>query len=456
MREVPPHSIAVLPFANLSGDPAQDYFSDGLSEDLRNALIRIEALQVAARASSNAFRNAHESVSIIARKLGVAFILEGSVRRAGDVVRVSAQLTDAKTGYEKWSQTYDRPIKDVFAIQSEIAGLVAAALEVKMLGGGAAVGGTTNPAAFDHFLHGRHLYDQGGDEATFRQALAEFDAAVAADPGYAAAHAARARTLIAIGNQFAGGDAMKALYAEGLRAAERAVQLAPDLAASQSTLGFARFTGALDVRGAAGPYQKARSLGQGDADILSGYGAYAASVGQFAEAMTALDRAAILDPLDPRVDRILGSALYGARRYPEAIAKVRAALDINPKMAFAHFAIGNCLVMEGRFAEAKAEYELEPVAVNRFAGLAIAAKALGDENSAQAAFAKLNALGDNALYQRAEVQSRWGRLDDALNTLDQAYAAGDSGLTYLRNDPMLDPLRNNPRFARLLVRIGFA
>ncbi len=452
----PPHSIAVLPFANLSGDPSQDYFSDGLSEDLRGALTRIEALRVAARASSNAFRDAHQNISIIARKLGVAFVLEGSVRRAGDVVRVSAQLTDAHSGFEKWSQTYDRPIKDVFAIQSEIANLVADALKVKMLGSeGAPSGETTDAAAFDHFLRGRHLYDQSGSEATFRQALAEFDAAVAVDPNYAAAYAARARTLIAIGNQFGAAGGMKALYGEGIRAAEQAVRLAPDLAATQSALGFARFTGALDVRGASGPYQRARTLGQGDADILTGFGAYAASIGKFDDSMAALDRAAVLDPLNPRVDRILGSALYGARRYDEAVAKSRAALALNPKMTFAHFTVGNCLVMQGKLAQAKAEYAVEPVDVNRFAGLAIAEQALGDEAAARAAFAKLKALGDNALYQRAEVQSRWGRADDALNTLDQAYAAGDSGLTYLRNDPMLDPLRGAPRFARLLARIGF-
>jgi TolB-like protein/Tfp pilus assembly protein PilF len=454
----PPHSIAVLPFANLSGDPSQDYFSDGLSEDLRGALARVETLQVAARASSNAFRNAHQDVAAIARKLGVAFVLDGSVQRSGNVVRISVQLTDAVTRFEKWSQTYDRSMRDVFAIQSEIANLVADALEVKLLGSttvGSGLGGTTNPAAFDHFLRGRHIYDLSGDEATFRQALAEFDAAIAADPAYAAAHAARARALIAIGNQFASGQAMRALYADGLQSAQKAVALAPDLAASQSSLGFARFTGRLDVRGAAAPYERARELGRGDADILSGFGAYAASAGMFDEAMTALNRAAVLDPLNPRVDRILGASLYGARRYDEAIVKTRAALALNQTVGFAHYTIGNCLMLLGKAADARAEYLLEPVEVNRLAGLAIAAKALDDGVGGQAALAKLTALGDNALYQRAEVQSRWGRSDAALDTLEQAYAAGDSGLTYLRNDPMLDALRREPRFTRLLERIGF-
>jgi TolB-like protein/Tfp pilus assembly protein PilF len=456
--EAPPHSIAVLPFANLSGDPSQVYFSDGLAEELRGALARVGSLQVAARASSNAFRNAHQDISAIARKLGVAFVLDGSVQRSGDVVRVSVQLTDAATRFERWSQTYDRPMRDVFAIQSEIANLVADALEVKVLGPsthGASLGGTTNPAAFDHFLRGRHIYDLSGDEATFRQALAEFDAAVAADPAYAAAQAARARALIAIGNQFAAGQAMRALYTKGLRAAEKAVLLAPDLAASQSSLGFARFTGALDVRGATAPYERSWSLGQGDADILSGFGAFATSAGKFDQAMTALTHATVLDPLNPRVDITLGACLYGARRYDEAILKTRAALALNPTAGFAHYAIGNCLVLQGKAAEARAEYLAEPLEVNRLAGVAIAAKALGDEASSQAALAKLTALGDNALYQRAEVQSRFGKLDAALDTLEQAYAAGDSGLTYLRNDPMLDSLRQQPRFTRLLDRIGF-
>jgi TolB-like protein/tetratricopeptide (TPR) repeat protein len=455
----PPHSIAVLPFANLSGDPAQTYFSDGLSEELRGALVRVPALQVAARASSNAFRNAHQDVAAIAQKLGVAYVLDGSVRRSGDVVRVSVQLTDAASRFEKWSQTYDRPMRDVFAIQSEIASLVTAALEVKVLGSpskDANLGGTTDAAAFVHFLRGRHIYDLSGDEATFRQALAEFDAAIAADPAYAAAQAARARALIAIGNQFASGKTMRALYSAGLTAAAKAVALAPDLAASQSALGFARFTGSLDVRGAAAPYERARALGEGDADILSGFGAYATSDGKFGQAMAALNRAAVLDPLNPRVDRILGASLYSARRYDEAIAKSRAALALNPTVGFAHYMIGNCLLLSGKAADARADYLLEPVEVNRLAGVAIASKTLGDKAAAQAAFARLTALGDNALYQRAEVQSRWGLSEAALNTLDQAYAAGDSGLTYLRNDPMLDALRGEPRFTRLLERIGFA
>ena len=454
----PPHSVAVLPFANLSGDASQDYFSDGLSEELRGALTRVDALQVAARASSNAFRNAHQDVSTIARKLGVAFVLDGSVRRAGDVVRVSAQLTDAHSGYEKWSQTYDRPTRDVFAIQSEIAQLVTDALKVKMLGSpvsGPSTGRTTNPAAFDHYLRGRHIFDQSGDEATFRQALAEFDAAVAADPNYAAAHAARARTLIAIGNQFATGDEMRTLYDEGLKSAERAVKLAPDLAASQSALGFSRLTGALDMRGAAGPYERARTLGQGDAAILLGFGGYAALVGDFKNSMAALDRAAVLDPLNPSVNRVLGGALYGARRYDDAILKTRAALRLNPSMSFAHFTVGNCLLLQAKAAEARADYLLEPIDVNRLAGLALADKALGDEPAARASFAKLIALGHNALYQTAEVQARWSQPDAALDTLEKAFAAGDSGMIYLRNDPMLDALRASPRFTRLLQRMGF-
>lgn len=454
--KAPSHSIAVLPFVNLSGDPGQDYFSDGLSEDLRGALTRIGDLQVAARASSNAFRNAHQSISVIARSLGVAYVLEGSVRRAGDVVRVNAQLTDAQSGFQKWSQTYDRTMKDVFAIQSEIAGLVADALKVKMLGSATtSTGGTTNAVAFDHYLSGRHLYDQNGAEATYRQALAEFDAAVAADPDYAAAHAARARTLIAIGNQFGSGSALKTLYSEGMRAAERAVQLAPDLAASQSTLGFARFTALLDVRGAADPYERAQTLGQGDAGVLSGYAAYAASVGKFDAALKALQRAAVLDPINPPVYRNFGVVYYAAHRYPEAIQQVERALAINPKMVFAHSIIGDCLLLQGDMAGARAQFLDEPLDVNRFTGLAILDHATGADAEASKELAALVALGDNTLYQQAEVRARMGQTSQALDVLDRAYAAGDSGLTYLRNDPMLDSLRKEPRFVQLAARIGF-
>ena len=451
----PPTSIAVLPFANISGDRTQDYFADGLSEELIATLSRIAPLQVVGRTSAFKFKGSKEDSAAIGAKLGVAYLLDGSVRRDGDLVRVSAQLVEARTGFERWSQTYDRPMKDVLSIQTDIAGLVGDALRVKMLGV-AAADGSADPVAHEAYLRGRQLYNLGGDEATFRGALAQFDAAIAADPAYALAHAARARALIAIANQFARGADVQALYDAGVKSAERAVELGPDLALAQSVLGFARLYGRLDIQGAALPYQRAWRLGQGDPDILFGYGAYESQVGRSDLALAALRRAAVLDPLNPRAGRELGLALYAARRFPEAIAAFHGALALSPRMNYAHGYIGHSLLAQGRTADALEAYRAEPEPAARLAGTAIAERRLGDTAAAEAALARLTAeLGDSALYQRAEVLTQWGRADAAVDALEQAYGAGDSGLLQLKTDPLLDPLRALPRFKKLLQTMNF-
>jgi TolB-like protein len=206
------NSVAVLPFENLSGDPDQAYFSDGLSEEVRATLARNVMLLVMAETSSGKFRDRKDDAKTIAATLGVAFLLDGSVRRAGEVVRVAADLIDGATGFSRWSRTFDRSMRDIFAVQSEIADAVASALAAQVTAADAPVsangqelsssGGTTNIAAYDEYLRGRALYDLSSDEAAERAALARFDAAIAADPNYAAAHAARSRSLTAIANQY--------------------------------------------------------------------------------------------------------------------------------------------------------------------------------------------------------------------------------------------------------------
>jgi TolB-like protein/Tfp pilus assembly protein PilF len=453
------HSVAVLPFDNLSGDPGQDYFADGLAEEVRAALARIDSLQVAAPTSSNRFRDAKQDVGAIGRSLGVAFILNGSVRRSTTVVRVAVQLSEASSGFVRWSQTYDRSVTDIIAIQGDIAELVASALRVKVLGANRlTLGGTNNPEAYDAYLKGRQaLYGLSGGEATYRQALADFDAALQADPTFASAQALRARTLIAIAGQFARAEEIPALTREALEAAGRAVSLAPDLDIAQSALAFARLYGGLDVRGAAAPFERSRQLGQGDADVLARYGLYAARTGKVEAAMTALQRAAVLDPINPGVQTSLSAAFYAARRYQDAMAPLQRALALSPKMNFAHAYLGDCLTMLGRLVEARAQYAVEPSALGRLTGSAIVEHRLGRPGEAKAAFDQLvRDIGDGALYQQAQVLAQWGRLDAALDMLGRAYAARDTGLILLETDPFLDGLRHFAKFDLLRRQLGFA
>ena len=452
----PANSVAVLPFANLSGDRSQDYFSDGLSEELRATLARNLSLQVMAQASSARFRDRKDDAVSIARALGVAFLLEGSVRQAKNVVRVIADLTDGATGFSKWSHTFDKSLEDIFAVQSEIAATVAGALAAKIAPAGTPSGGTSNIEAFDAYLRGRALYDLSADEASERAALAQFDLAVAADPDYAAAHAARARSLTAIANQYGKLGETAALYDGAIAAAERAIAIAPDFAEAYSTLGFTLFQGRLDARAARAPFERSRELGAGEATVLARYAQYSARTGRAAEATDAIGRALVLDKLNPLIHRAAGAIAYADREYRESIPPLRKSLEMNPRLSQAHAGIADALLMLGRPREAKTEYLAEPVEDFRLAGLAIVERRLGNDTAAKAALAKLvTDQGDRVLYQQAQVLAQWGERDLALAHLQQARQVGDSGLIYARNDPKLDPLRADPRFKELLTSLGF-
>jgi TolB-like protein len=452
----PSNSVAVLPFSNLSGDRSQDYFSDGLSEELRSTLARNLSLQVMAQASSAKFRDSKDDAVSIARALGVAFLLEGTVRQSRQVVRVTADLTDGSTGFSKWSQTFDKSLEDIFAVQSEIATTVAGALAAKIAPASTLSGGTTNVEAFDAYLRGRALYDLSADEASERAALAQFDLALTADPEYAAAHAARARSLTAIANQYGKLGETAALYDQAIAAAERAIAIAPDLAEAYSTLGFTLFQGRLDARAARAPYERSRELGAGEATVLARYAQYSARTGRAAEAAEAIGRALVLDKLNPLIHRAAGSIAYAAHGYRESIPSLRRALEMNPRLSQAHAGIADALVMLGRHQEAKAEYLAEPVEDFRLAGIAIVERKLGNAPAARAALSKLVAdQGDRVLYQQAQVLAQWGERDAAMAKLQQARRIGDSGLIYARNDPKLDPLRNDARFKELLTSLGF-
>jgi TolB-like protein/tetratricopeptide (TPR) repeat protein len=459
------NSVAVLPFENVGGNPQQDYFAEGLAEEVRATLARNVGLLVMAQASSAKFRDSQDDATTIAEQLGVAYLLDGSVRRSGDVVRVTADLIDGASGFSRWSQTFERRINDIFAVQSEIASTVAGALASRVAsdaGAGGkpadmvAAGGTVNLAAFDAYLRGRALYDLAADEASEAAALAQFDAAIAADPAYAAAHAARARSLTTIANQYGEVTRRAGLYDAAIASAERAIAIAPDLADAHSTLGFTLFQGRLDARAAREPFERSVLSGSGEATVLARYAQYSARTGRDNEAVAAMQRALRLDPLNPLIYRAAGSVEYAARRYAASIPPLRKALDMNPKMGRAHASIGDALLMQGKAVEARREYAAEPALDFSLAGLAIVGHRLGDAAAARAAFDRLRTeLGDKALYQQAQVLAQMGEPASGITALEQARAVGDGGLIYARNDPMLDPLRSDPRFARLLQGMGF-
>ncbi len=454
----PPNSLAVLPFANLSGDPAQDYFSDGLSEELIGTLARLKPLHVIGRASSFHFKGSHEDGATIGLKLGVAYLLDGSVRRDGGLVRVSAELADAKTGYERWNATYDRDLKDIFAVQSGIAQAVADALKVQLFGGDIAalsLNGTSSPEAYDAYLRGKKLLLEGAGEADFRAALARYDDAIAADPHYASAYSGRAVALLFLAGQFDPPARVQATYAKALAAARQAVALAPALASTQKTLASTLVYASHDFAGARLVFARAETLGAGDPDVLQDYGLFKCQTGDCSAGAAAIRRAVALDPLNPQAYRLLGTVLIGARRYPDAVVALRKALALTPRVANAHDWIGDALMLQGDLVAARTEYAAEPTGWARNTGLALVLRRLGDDVGARAALAALIADGGDAnAYQEAQIYAQWGERDRAFAALDIAARLNDSGLLMLKVDPLLDPLRSDPRFAARLARMG--
>lgn len=458
------NSIAVLPFKNLSGDPQQSYFSDGLSEEVRATLARNALLKVAAPTSSGMFRERQDDAVTIGRQLEVAYLLEGSVRRANNVVRISAELIDTATGFSSWSQSFDRPMTDIFAVQSEIANIVANELAVRVVTeappagdqGRLTTGGTTSVAAYDLYLRGRAFYVLSVDEASERAALDAFDKAIAIDPNYAAAHAARSRSMANIANGTSDVEQVRQLFDGAIASAQRAVALAPDFADGHSALGVAFAFGKLDVKAARTPFERSRMLGIGDADVLARYALFSARCGRDKAAQSAIKRALTLDPLNPRTYRTAATVEYAARRFESSVKFNEKALSLNSKLGAANAAIGDALFGLGRLNDARTAYGRESAEVFALAGTAIVERALGNEAAALAAFDKLvNEKGDSALYQQAQILAKKGNIDAALAALSKARKIGDSGLLLARTDPMLDPLRRRPEFSRLLLSLGF-
>jgi TolB-like protein/Tfp pilus assembly protein PilF len=455
------NSVAVLPFRNLSGDTEQDFFAEGISEQIRTTLSRNEKLLVLAPASiALVAKEVQGDLAGIADKLEVSFLLGGAVRRSGEKLRISATLTNGKTGFTEWDQQFEKSLEDVFAIQDEIAETVAAALAAQTAAigksGSRKAGGTSSVSAYEAYLRGNAYYELRSGEAAFRSALAQYDVAVAKDPDFAAAHAARARVIVVITNNYAAAGKLQAAYADAIASARKAVALAPELAVVQSTLGFVLVQAKLDLRGAREPYQKARKLGSGDASVLSLYSAYSAQTGRKQEAAQTIARAIALDPFNPGVFRIAAFVAYCARDYPRAIEHCRKALALNPRMEASHCYLGDALLQQGKLEEARAEYVSEPSEMLRLTGLAVVDRKLGKDAEAQRWVAGLEkAFGDAVAYQMAQILAQWGDLDTAMAKLQFARELGDVGLALAYTDPLLDPLRGRPEFSRLLSELGF-
>ena len=456
-------TIAVLPFRNLPGDPEQAYFSDGLAEEIRARLASDANLAVAAPTSSNLFRAEAQDARTVARKLGVAWLLEGTVRRAGDKVRVTASLIDGQRGLTSWSQTFERALADIFAVEAEVAGAVASALAGRTGGKGDGSlpverGGTANVGAYDLYLQAKALYDLDKDVGSYRDAAALVERALAADPAYARAYVLQSRILMVMRNSYTPDlREMATLYDRSLQAVRKALAIAPDLPVAHVVLAYTLLADSFDFATALPEYRKGRALGPGDADIAVSFANFMYKAGRNAEAVEAISFAEARDPLNPIVYRIHGTIDLFGRRFEAALDRFARALALNPKLALVHAGIGDVHFAAGRFDQALAAYRKESNESFRLSGIAASAHRLGDEAASRQAWdALLRAEGDSAMYQQAQVLAQRGETAAALAALERAYALKDSGLLLVVGDAKLDPLRRQPEFVRLLARMGLA
>jgi TolB-like protein/tetratricopeptide (TPR) repeat protein len=452
----PAHSIAVLPFVNLSGDASQDYFSDGLTEELLNSLAEINELQVAARTSSFSFKEEHPDIATVARKLNVGAVLEGSVRRSAHTVRITAQLINAVTGFHLWSRAYDRDLGDVLKLQTEIATAVAGALKVTLLGDVAAkveLGGTRNPAAFDSYLRGAGSFNSTRESKDLLTAIAAYTEAVRLDPHYALAFAARSIAL-SLYSSTATGAAVHEGLDKAQADARRSLELAPDLA--QAHLALASVGDhTLDFTLARDEYERALALAPGNASILRASGRFAVFMGQFDTGVAAIRRAALLDPLTRGSQFQLGEVLYLGRRYEEAAAAFAEVIALEPGLnepyaqrGFAYYALGD-------LKRARVSCETKPDFWFSQQCLSVIYEKIGRHADAEIELTKLKTMGDAAAYQYATVYAQWGNNLKALEWLETALRLRDPGLAQLKVDPLMDPLRKEPRFQAMMRELKF-
>jgi TolB-like protein/Tfp pilus assembly protein PilF len=459
---VPRKSIAVLPFVNMSGDPAQEYFSDGLSEELLDALSRLEPLQVVARTSSFSFKGQNVDTATIARKLHVDSIIEGSVRRAGNTVRITVQLIDATSGFHVWSQTFDRNLSNILQVQTEIATAIAQRLKIRFAGDEAArpeAGGTTNPDAYDAYLRGVQLTHSGTNgKQQWHDALAYFDRAISLDPSYASAHAGRASALATQAIFFATPGARVPLHKQAVAAAERAVALAPNSGEAHSTLAAIRSFMLLDFRGAAPEFDRALALAPGSARVQQHYGGFNSLLGHRDVGIAASRRAVGLDPQNFVAHLNLGQALRFARRYDEAIAAFHAALALVPESHDVENNLIETLLDAGEYERARSicASPASPLDEDdRSSCLAQAFFALGRRADAQRELERFQALdGDGSAYGYACIYARAGDTAAALRWLSRAEELLDSGLSSLRVLRCFDAIRKEPQFKAIETRMN--
>jgi serine/threonine protein kinase/TolB-like protein len=447
-------SIAVLPFVDMSEKKDQEYFSDGLSEELIGMLTNIPDLRVPARTSSFYFKGKQATIADIAKALGVAHVLEGSVRKSGDTLRVTAQLIRVDNGYHVWSETYDRKLDDIFKIQDEIAGAVVTALKIHLLPAQQPAAHeelrTANFAAYNLYLQGRQSYNQG-NIAGYQAAVGDFRAVIALDPHYAVAYAD-----LAIAQGWIADDSGSAADLQrALATGEKAVALAPGLAAGYSARGFLRTAFQFDFAGAQADLDEALAISPGDAKNLHRSAILLAVLGKLPEAIATEQKALALDPLSAEICMRLAYFFVANRQLAQARPLYEKALAIAPNSELARFHLGELALLENQPEQALAVFRQSEREPRGLAGQAEAQYSLGHRDVSRRFLEQLIAkYANSAAAQIAQVYAWEGDQDRAFEWLEKCYTQHDAGLVFIKVEPGLRGLdRNDPRYKALLQKM---
>jgi adenylate cyclase len=454
-------SIAVLPFENLSHDLENAYFAEGMQDEILARLSKIADLKVISRTSTQKYKSAPDNLREIAKQLGVANILEGSVQKAADQVRVNVQLINALNDVHLWGDIYDRKLTDIFAVESDIAQTIADTLRAKLTGAEKqmiAAKPTSDLTAYELYLKGRFLWSKRGGE-NIRQAIVFYEQAIARDPDYAAAYAGLAEAYMVLPRYAE--TAPQETYPKAKAAALKALQVNDKLAEAHAALGFVLWVFDFDTAGSISEFQHAIALDPNSANAHKWYGnPTLVAIARFDEAIKEIRRAAELDPLSTIINSDLGWTLMLARRYDEAIAQFRKTLEMDPGFYYAHLNLGLTLQLKGDLPAAITEYTKaqqlsdDPEIRVRLA----AAKAhSGDKDAAEQMLAELEELSRHRYvhtYWRVLLYLSLGNHDDAIRWLAKGITDHEGrDINWIKVDPLLDPLRGNSRFEALVQKV---
>jgi TolB-like protein/Tfp pilus assembly protein PilF len=459
--ELSAKSIAVLPFDNLSRDPDNAFFAEGVQDEILTRLAKVADLKVIARTSTQKFKSSPENLPDIAKQLGALNILEGSVQKVNDQVRVNVQLINAVTNAHLWAEIYDRKLSDIFAVQSDIAKTVADTLQAKLTGSEKqmiAAQATTDTTAYELYHKGRSLWGKRtGDNIP--KAIAFYDQAIARDPNYALAYAGLASAYI-LSPFYAGANRLE-MSAKAKEAALKSLRLDPNLAEAHLALGKVLFFGEIDLAGAMREYKRAIELKPNDADAHHWYGNDAlCALEQFEEAIIEGRRSVELDPLSVVINADLGVTFFYARRYDESAKQLRKTLELDPTSFYTHYNLGIALQAAGDLSGAIVEYEkAKQLGDNTYVSTLYAqAKArAGDKDAAQRMLSELDELSKHREvvgYFRALLYLSLNNKDEALRWLEQGFKERDgSNISTINVDPLLLSLHGDPRFDALVQKV---